>query len=224
MIGGTLSHYRVIGKLGEGGMGVVYKAVDLELRRAVAVKSIPDKAADHPNARERFLREARAASQLDHVNIGTIFGVEQTAEGRVFIAMANYEGDTLAAAIRRSRLDPPTARDYCTQIARGLAEAHSRGIIRPEVKPSNVIIARGGVLKLVDFGLARLEDVSRIQPSALHPASTHRKPVMRTMSLIDDSQEHTRRLPSGDQSKSKTPSSKWVTWVGAPPATGCFQT
>ena len=162
MIGETLSHYRVIGKLGQGGMGVVYRATDLDLGRTVALKFIPDEALDNPNARERFLREARVASQLDHVNIGTIFGVEQTAEGRLFIVMAYYEGETLAAVIRRGALAPPVARDYCIQMARGLAEAHSRGVIHRDVKPSNVLIARGRVLKLVDFGLAKLQDVSRI--------------------------------------------------------------
>jgi serine/threonine protein kinase/Flp pilus assembly protein TadD len=162
MIGETFSHYRVIGKLGQGGMGVVYRATDLELGRTVALKFIPDEAVDNPGARERLLREARAASQLDHVNIGTIFGVEQTAEGRLFIVMAYYEGETLAAVIRRGALAPPVARDYCIQMARGLAEAHAHGVIHRDVKPSNVLVARGRVLKLVDFGLARLEEFSRI--------------------------------------------------------------
>ena len=165
MIGQTISHYRVIEKLGAGGMGVVYRAVDLELGRAVALKFIPDEAVGLVNARERFLREARAASQLDRVNIGTIFGVEQTAEGRIFIAMACYDGETLAAAIRSGRLDAATAADYCIQIARGLAEAHAHGIVHRDVKPSNVLIAPGSVLKLVDFGLAKLADVTRITQS-----------------------------------------------------------
>ena len=185
MIGQTVSHYRMIEKLGAGGMGVVYKAVDLELERAVALKFLSDGVVGHSNARERFLREARAASQLDHVNIGTIFGVEQTAEGRVFIVMAYYDGETLAAAIRRGRLAATTAVDYCTQMARGLAEAHSRGIVHRDVKPSNVLFARGGVLKLVDFGLAKLADETRITqsgsrlgtPSYMSPEQAQALPV-----------------------------------------------
>jgi serine/threonine-protein kinase len=165
MIGQTISHYRVVGKLGAGGMGVVYKAVDLELQRTVALKFLPDEAVGVARSRERFMREARAASQLDHVNIGTIFAVEQTPEGHVFIAMAHYDGETLGAAIRRGPLGVVTAVDYCTQMARGLAEAHRRGIVHRDVKPSNVLIAPGGVLKLVDFGLAKLADVTRITRS-----------------------------------------------------------
>ena len=120
MIGQTVVNDRILERLGQGGMGVVYRATDLRLLRTVALKFIPDEISHDPDARERFLREARAASALDHVNVGTIFGEEQAPDGRMFIAMAYYEGETLARLIARGPLSADEATDLLRQVAAGL--------------------------------------------------------------------------------------------------------
>ena len=173
MIGETVLHYRIDGRLGQGGMGVVYRATDLKLLRTVALKFIPDEISHDPDARDRFLREARAASALDHVNVGTIFGVEQAPDGRQFIAMAHYEGETLAKLIARGRLSTGHAADIVRQIAAALNEAHSRGVIHRDIKPSNVILTRQGVAKVVDFGLASLSGSARLTVSGAQMGTPH---------------------------------------------------
>jgi tetratricopeptide (TPR) repeat protein len=162
MIGESVLHYRVDGRIGQGGMGVVYRATDLKLLRPVALKFIPPGITADRGARERFLREARAASALDHVNVGTIFGVEEAPDGRQFIAMAYYEGTTLAQEIARGPIPPARADDLVRQIAAGLGEAHARGIVHRDIKPSNVIVTNQGIAKIVDFGLASLAGSSRL--------------------------------------------------------------
>jgi len=162
MIGETILHYRIDARIGQGGMGVVYRATDLKLLRTVALKFIPaDVTADH-DANERFLREARAASALDHVNVGTIFGVELAPDGRQFIAMAYYEGETIARTIARGPLPVERADDLLRQIAAGLGEAHARGVVHRDIKPSNVILTRQRIAKIVDFGLASLGGSARL--------------------------------------------------------------
>lgn len=153
--------YRITGRIGEGGMGVVYKAVDVELGRTVALKFLPS-ASQTANAEERFLREARAASALDHLNIGTIHGIEEDDEGRRFIVMAYYEGDSLAGLLARSAqpFAPGQAVKIAAQVAEGLRQAHARGIIHRDIKPSNILLTNQGVVKIVDFGLARMQDSS----------------------------------------------------------------
>jgi serine/threonine-protein kinase len=141
-------------------MGVVYKAIDLKLDRTVALKFLPADLGAGETEKERFLREAKTASSLDHTNIGVIHGIEETADGRLFIVMAYYEGETLAQKIRRGPLGTVEALDLAIQIARGLAEAHSRNIIHRDVKPSNVIVTQKGVAKIVDFGLARIVETT----------------------------------------------------------------
>ncbi|MBV8521844.1 MAG: protein kinase, partial [Acetobacteraceae bacterium] len=141
---------------GAGGMGVVYRARDLRLDRVVALKFLPSEIAASQTDKRRFLNEARTASALDHPNIGVIHGVEETADGRSFIVMAFYEGESLAERIGRSgALAPAEAVDIATQMACGLAEAHKHNIIHRDIKPSNVMITPEGVVKIVDFGLAR---------------------------------------------------------------------
>jgi eukaryotic-like serine/threonine-protein kinase len=162
MIGESILHYRIDGRIGQGGMGVVYRATDLKLLRPVALKFIPPGITADRGARERFLREARAASALDHVNVGTIFGVEEAPDGRQFIAMAYYEGTTLAQEIARGPIPPARADDLVRQIAAGLGEAHARGIVHRDIKPSNVIVTNQGIAKIVDFGLASLAGSSRL--------------------------------------------------------------
>jgi tetratricopeptide (TPR) repeat protein len=156
MIGETISHYRITGKLGAGGMGIVYKAQDLQLERNVALKFLPHDLALTATDRERFLREARSASALDHPNIGVIYGIDKTADGQLFIVMAYYEGQTLAQKISAGPLALRQAIDWICQIAAGLSAAHARDIIHRDIKPSNIIIANDGTARIVDFGLARV--------------------------------------------------------------------
>ncbi|HKT89527.1 MAG TPA: protein kinase [Candidatus Sulfotelmatobacter sp.] len=148
--------YKILGTAGVGGMGVVYKALDLKLNRTVALKFLPSDLNIGPKDKERFLQEARTASALDHTNIGVIHGLEETPDGHTFIVMAYYEGLTLQEKIRRGPMAPKEAIDIMMQVAHGLAEAHERSIIHRDIKPSNVIITRQGVAKIVDFGLARV--------------------------------------------------------------------
>jgi len=148
--------YKILGTAGVGGMGIVYKALDLKLERTVALKFLPHDLNIAAKDKERFLQEAKTASALDHTNIGVIHGIEQTSDGHTFIVMAYYEGLTLAEKIRRGPLSAKEAVEIVRQLARGLAEAHERNIIHRDIKPSNVIITRQHVAKIVDFGLARV--------------------------------------------------------------------
>ena len=156
MIGETISHYRITAKLGACGMGIVYKAQDLQLERNVALKFLPHDLALSDSDRERFLREARSASALDHPNIGVIYGIDKTADGQLFIVMAYYEGETLAQKLSSGHLALRQAMDWVCQIAAGLSSAHARNIIHRDIKPSNIIITNDGTARIVDFGLARV--------------------------------------------------------------------
>jgi eukaryotic-like serine/threonine-protein kinase len=156
MIGQTVAHYRITAKLGAGGMGVVYKATDLKLERTVALKFLPHDNSINEEEKARVRREARAASALDHANIGVIYGLEESAEGEIFIAMGYYEGETLAQKIARGLLPVSESVDIAMQIAAGLAAAHARNIVHRDIKPSNIIITNEKVVKIVDFGLARI--------------------------------------------------------------------
>lgn len=148
--------YRILGTAGVGGMGIVYKALDLKLNRTVALKFLPNDLNMGSKDKERFLQEARTASALDHTNIGVIHGLEQTGDGQTFIVMAYYEGLTLAEKIRRGPVAPKEAVEIMAQLLHGLNEAHEHSIIHRDIKPSNVIMTRQGVAKIVDFGLARV--------------------------------------------------------------------
>jgi TolB-like protein/Tfp pilus assembly protein PilF len=157
MIGKTVSHYRIVEKLGEGGMGVVYRAEDTRLGRAIALKFLPPALTMNAEARERFMQEARAASALDHKNICNVHDIEQTEDGQVFIAMAYYEGATLKERIERGPLELDEALDIAIQAADGLARAHEGGITHRDIKPANIMITDRGEVKLLDFGLAKLK-------------------------------------------------------------------
>ena len=156
MLGQTISHYRITEKLGAGGMGVVYKAVDLKLERTVALKFLPSGLAVSARDKEHLLREARAASALDHPNIGVIHGLEESEDHQLFIVMGYYEGETLAQKLSGGLIPVRESLDLSIQIARGLSAAHARNIVHRDVKPSNIIITNDKVAKIVDFGLARV--------------------------------------------------------------------
>lgn len=156
MIEQTISHYRITEKLGAGGMGIVYRALDLTLERTVALKFLPDGVAVSEEERKNLLREARAASGLDHPNIGVIHGIEESEDRALFIVMQYYEGETLAQKISRGVIPVRESLDLAVQIARGLSAAHARNIVHRDIKPSNIIITKENVAKIVDFGLARV--------------------------------------------------------------------
>jgi serine/threonine protein kinase/tetratricopeptide (TPR) repeat protein len=156
MIGRTISHYRIVEKLGEGGMGVVYKAEDTRLHRIVALKFLPPELTRDAAAKERFIQEAQAASALEHPNICNVHEIDETTDGQTFIAMACYEGESLKAKIERGPLGIEEALDVASQVAQGLAKAHNRGIVHRDIKPANILITEDGLVKVVDFGLAKL--------------------------------------------------------------------
>jgi eukaryotic-like serine/threonine-protein kinase len=152
-------NYRILAHAGAGGMGIVYRAHDLKLQRSVALKFLPSEVNASEKDKQNFLKEARIASSLDHPNIGAIYGIDITTDGRTFIVMAFYDGPSLAGRIRvGGPIKVPEAIDIAMQMARGLAEAHSHNIVHRDIKPSNVMFTATGLVKIVDFGLAHVSE------------------------------------------------------------------
>ena len=155
MLGTTFSHYKILEKLGGGGMGVVYKAEDTKLKRFVALKFLPPELTADKDAKERFIREAQAASALQHNNICTVHDVDETDDGQIFMVMDLYEGETLRKKIAGGPMPPDDVVGIAAQIAEGLARAHGKEIVHRDIKPANVLVTNDGVIKIVDFGLAK---------------------------------------------------------------------
>ena len=194
MIGRVVSHYEILAKLGEGGMGVLYKARDSRLDRLVALKILrPDKVKD-PERRRRFVQEARAASALNHPHIVTVYDIGE-ADGVHFIAMEYVEGTTLADRIGRRGLPLPDALKHAAQIADALAQAHAKGIVHRDLKPANVMVTADGSTKVLDFGLAKLveTDVSEGETTEFNPL-TEEGMIVGTAAYMSPEQAQGRRV------------------------------
>ena len=180
MIGQTISHYRIVGKLGIGGMGVVYDAQDQKLARRVALKFLSEELAGDPDATRRLRREAQTIALLNHPHICTIYEVDEH-EGRAFIAMERLDGLNLKALMARKKLATAEVLDISVQVAGALEAAHAKGVIHRDIKPGNIVISPLGAVKVLDFGLARLLPTAELSEPAFRrvhdagPADRHRE-------------------------------------------------
>ena len=186
MIGQTISHYRITEKLGEGGMGIVYKAEDTKLKRPVALKFLRSDVLEDEEHKERFLREAQAAAALDHPNICTVYEIDE-ADGQTFLSMAYLEGETVKEKIKARPLKLEEALDITIQTATGLQAAHEKGIVHRDIKGANLMVTPQGQVKIMDFGLAQLAERSQLTktttilgtPAYMSPEQAQRLPTDR---------------------------------------------
>jgi len=160
MVGRTIKHYQIESELGQGGMGVVYRAKDTVLGRTVALKFLPPMFAQDEDARKRFVHEAKAVSALDHPNVAVVHEIGTGENGEMFLVMAFYEGQTLEDIIAEGPVDLDDTVRYMLEAAKGLDTAHSKGIIHRDIKPGNIMVTESGLLKILDFGLAKVSDVT----------------------------------------------------------------
>jgi len=172
MTGQTISHYKILEKLGEGGMGVVYKAMDIKLKRTVALKFLPAELTRDAEAKKRFIFEAQAASALEHNTICNIHEIDETENGQLFIVMAYYEGQTLRQKIEQGPLKIDEAVNIAIQIARGLTKAHEQKIIHRDIKPDNILLTTDGEVKILDFGLAKLSGRNKLTSEGITLGTT----------------------------------------------------
>ncbi|GLC27780.1 bifunctional serine/threonine-protein kinase/formylglycine-generating enzyme family protein [Roseisolibacter agri] len=185
LVGRAVGRYRILSRIGRGGMGTVYRAHDTRLARDVALKFLPPHLGAQLDARERLLVEARAAAALEHANVCVVHEIGETDDARPFIAMALYEGETLKQRLARGRLTVDEATDVAVQIARGLAAAHARGIVHRDVKPGNVMLTPEGTVRLLDFGLAKVTDVSLTRPGATPGTIAYMSPEQARGDAVD---------------------------------------
>ena len=177
--------YRISGEIGRGGMGVVFKAEDTKLKRPVALKLLPIELSHFPEAKERFIREAQAAAALDHPNICTVHEVEEQ-DGQMYIAMAYIDGTSLKQKIAQEPLRIAEALEIASQIAEGLGEAHSKGIVHRDIKPANIMLTAKGQAKIMDFGLARLECAADLtRPAAVMGTISYMSPEQALGKKVD---------------------------------------